>query len=169
MWGKLLRGKTRLNTGSSSQEEVSRHDTVAHHTGSTGMTQTPLRVHLRRLPEQYAVCRMEPARTLSVPAGSGGFFCITRTSEELSVVCIEELAPGDATVESGWSGLVVAGPLDFSLTGILSAIAEPLAAAGIPIFAVSTYDTDYVFVKTDRSTDAVAALTSAGHTVDGDQ
>jgi hypothetical protein len=63
----------------------------------------------------------------------------------------------------------VAGPLDFSLTGILSAIAEPLAAAGIPIFAVSTYDTDYVFVKTDRSTDAAAALTSAGHTVDGDQ
>ena len=129
------------------------------------MTQTPPAVHLRQLPEQYAVCRMKPARTLSVPADSGGLYCMTRTPEELSVVCIEELAPDDATVERGWSGLVVAGPLDFSLTGILSAIAAPLATAGIPIFAVSTYDTDYVFVKTDRSTDAIAALTSAGHTV----
>ena len=133
------------------------------------MTQTPPRVHLRRLPEQSAVCRMDPARTLSVPANRGGFYCITRTSEELSVVCIEDLAPNDATVERGWSGLVVAGPLDFSLTGILSAIAEPLASAGIPIFAVSTYDTDYVFVKTDRCTDAIAALKSAGHTVHADQ
>lgn len=129
------------------------------------MTQTPPCVQLRPLPEQYAVCRMEPGRELSVPANSGEFYCITRTSEELSVVCIEELAPGAATVERGWSGLVVAGPLDFSLTGILSAIAEPLAAAGIAIFAVSTYYTDYVFVKTDRYTDAIAALESAGHTV----
>lgn len=133
------------------------------------MTQTSPCVHLRQLPEQYAVCRMEPARELSVPANSGEFYCITRTSGELSVVCIEELAPGAATVERGWSGLVVAGPLDFSLTGILSAIAEPLAAAGIAIFAVSTYDTDYVFVKTDRCADAIAALKSAGHTVHVDE
>jgi hypothetical protein len=68
-------------------------------------------------------------------------------------------------VEPGWSGLVVAGPLDFSLTGILSAIAGPLADAGIALFAVSTYDTDYILVKTNRYADAVAALTSAGHTV----
>jgi len=80
-------------------------------------------------------------------------------------VCTEDLAPSEATVERGWSGLVVEGQLDFSLTGILSAISEPLARAGIPIFAVSTYDTDYVFMKTDRYTDAIAALESAGHTV----
>ena len=77
----------------------------------------------------------------------------------------EDLAPGEATVEPGWSGLVVEGPLDFSQTGILSAIAGPLARAGIPIFAVSTYDTDYVFMKTDRYSDAISALESAGHTV----
>ena len=61
----------------------------------------------------------------------------------------------------------MAGPLDFSLTGILSAIAGPLAAAGVALFAVSTFDTDYILVKADRYPDAVAALTSAGHTVDG--
>jgi uncharacterized protein len=110
------------------------------------MTKTPPCVHLRPLPEQYAVCRMEPTREFSVPADSGGFFSVTRTPEELSVVCIEELAPDGATVEAGWSGLAVAGPLDFSLTGILSAIAGPLAAAGIALFAVSTYDTDYILV-----------------------
>src|SRR5262245_2510996 len=107
-------------------------------------------VHLRRLPKQYAVCRMNPTHEMSLPTNGGDFYSVTRTSEELSVVCIEELAPGDATVERGWSGLVVEGQLDFSLTGILGAITEPLAEAGIPIFAVSTYDTDYVFMKTDR-------------------
>lgn len=130
------------------------------------MTETPPRVHLRALPEQYAVCQMDPTREIVVPADSGGFFSVTRTSEELSVVCIEELAPDGATVEAGWSGFVVAGPLDFSLTGILSAIAGPLAAAGVALFAVSTFDTDYILVKADRYTDAVAALTSAGHTVE---
>jgi uncharacterized protein len=129
------------------------------------MNQAHPRVHLRPLSERYAVCRMEPSRELSIPAGGGDFYCITRTAEELSVVCAEELAPDAATVERGWSGLVVGGPLDFSLTGILSAIAEPLANAGVPIFAVSTYDTDYVFVKADRYNDAVSALESAGHTV----
>ena len=79
--------------------------------------------------------------------------------------CASKNWPDGATVEPGWSGLVVAGPLDFSLTGILSAIAEPLATAGVAIFAVSTYDTDYVFVKADRYDDAVSALESAGHTV----
>ena len=62
----------------------------------------------------------------------------------------------------------MAGPLDFSLTGILSAIAGPLAAAGVALFAVSTFDTDYILVKADRYPDAVAALTSAGHTVETD-
>ena len=129
------------------------------------MPDTSPRVYLRPLPNQYAVCRMDPKYELSLPANGGDFYCITRTSAELSVVCDEDLAPGDATVEPGWSGLVVDGPLDFSQTGILSAIAGPLARAGIPIFAVSTYDTDYVFMKTDRYTDAIAALESAGHTV----
>jgi hypothetical protein len=88
---------------------------------------------------------LDPTRELSLPTNGGDFYNVTRTSEELSVVCTEDLAPAEATVERGWSGLVVEGQLDFSLTGILSAIAEPLARAGIPIFAVSTYDTDYVF------------------------
>ncbi|WP_433472184.1 ACT domain-containing protein [Spirillospora sp. CA-142024] len=73
------------------------------------------------------------------------------------------MASADATVERGWSVLMVAGPLDFSLTGILAAIAGPLAAAEISIFAVSTYDTDYVLLRSDQADDATKVLRAAGH------
>ncbi|RDH76962.1 ACT domain-containing protein [Mycolicibacterium moriokaense] len=122
-------------------------------------------VHLHPLAGRYAVCRMAPTAQLSLPADPGEFYAVTRTPDEVSVVCPENAVPSAATAEMGWSGLAVAGPLDFALTGILSAIVGPLAAAGIPIFAVSTYDTDYVFMKAELFDDAVSVLRSAGHTV----
>jgi hypothetical protein len=125
-------------------------------------------VTLRVLPEPYAVCRMDPAREHVFPAaGTGSLYCLTRTADELSLVCPEPLAPLDDTtvVEPGWSALVVAGPLDFSLTGILASIAGPLADAKISVFAVSTYDTDYVLVRSDHLEAALAVLTGAGHRV----
>ncbi|MYS84605.1 ACT domain-containing protein [Embleya scabrispora] len=123
-------------------------------------------VNLRLLPESYAVCRLDPAGEHRLPAaGSGSLYCLTRTPEELSLVCVENLVPPDVEVEREWSAMVVAGPLDFSLTGILASIAGPLAEAGIPLFAVSTYDTDYVLVKSDRARDAIAVLGAAGHTI----
>jgi uncharacterized protein len=128
------------------------------------MTARP-RVSLRVLSGAYAVCRLPPDRELTVPVGAGELYAVTRTTDELSVVCEQTAAPADATVEPGWKAMVVAGPLDFSLVGILAAIADPLAAAGISIFAVSTYDTDYVLVKADQLDQAVAALRSAGHTL----
>ena len=73
--------------------------------------------------------------------------------------------PEGVRCEAGWRCLKVEGPLDFGLTGILAAITAPLAAAGIPVFAVCTYDTDYVMVKTDQLADAVDALRHAGHRV----
>jgi hypothetical protein len=76
--------------------------------------------------------------------------------------------PSDAVIESGWRALGVVGPLDFSLIGILAALAEPLAAAKVSIFAISTYDTDYVLVREKSLETALAALRRAGHTVNCD-
>lgn len=115
---------------------------------------------LRVLPDRYAICRLDPEETL--PAS---FFSVTRTADELSVVWVEEHAPGGAPCERGWRMLRVAGPLEFSLTGVLSAIATPLADAGVSIFAISTFDTDYVLVREDDLAKAEEALRAAGHRV----
>jgi len=115
---------------------------------------------LHVLPGRFAVCRL--AADAAVPAT---FFSVTRTPDELSVVCAEELAPEGARCENGWRILQVAGPLDFSLTGVLAAIAAPLANAGVSIFALSTFDTDYVMVKEANLAKAVEALRAAGHRV----
>eukprot|EP01087_Luapelamoeba_hula_P014093 TRINITY_DN4076_c0_g1_i1.p1 TRINITY_DN4076_c0_g1~~TRINITY_DN4076_c0_g1_i1.p1 ORF type:complete len:145 (-),score=34.77 TRINITY_DN4076_c0_g1_i1:27-461(-) len=102
------------------------------------------------------------------PTLLASFISIVRTADELSIVTTEAMLPDDHSallgVSGGWSALKVRGPLDFSLTGILSALAAPLAAERISIFAVSTYDTDYVLVKTDTLDRAKEALTQAGHT-----
>ena len=98
------------------------------------------------------------------PAGS--FFSSTITSNEASYVMEAPLVPPSATaVNTGWRALMVDGPLDFSLTGILSSIAAPLASARVSIFAVSTFSTDYVLVKEDTLAAALAALRAAGHEV----
>lgn len=123
-------------------------------------------VRLTVLPGRYAVCRLPPDHAVTMPADAGPLYSLTHTSAELSIVCEERLAPTAATVEPGWAALVVAGPLDFALTGILSAIAEPLATAGLSIFAVSTYDTDYVLLRADDLESAVATLQAAGHIVE---
>jgi uncharacterized protein len=87
------------------------------------------------------------------------------TSDELSLVCPVADAPPDATIEPGWRALRVDGPLDFGLTGILASLATPLAAAGIPIFAISTYDTDYVLLRTTALAAAIEVLRDAGMAV----
>ena len=101
------------------------------------------------LPETLAVCRL-PASD-RIPSWAlelhEGFVSITRTPDELSIVCPQEAVPPDTQVEEDWRALVVAGPIPFEATGVLSALANPLAEAGIPIFAISTYDTDYVLVR----------------------
>ena len=115
---------------------------------------------LRLLAGRYAVCRL--AADADVPAA---FFSVTRTADELSLVCAEQQAPEEARCERGWRIFQVAGPLEFSLTGVLAAIAAPLADAGVSIFAISTFDTDYVLVKEDDVAKAVEALRAAGHRV----
>jgi hypothetical protein len=97
------------------------------------------------------------------------FLSITRTREEVSIVCESSRVPADLPMEipaeRGWRCLKVEGPLDFSLTGVLASLAEPLARAEIPIFAISTFDTDYLLVKAGNLEAAIAALEAVGHVV----
>lgn len=117
------------------------------------------------LPELLAVCRLDPAASLPLWASAGSFFAITRTRDELSIVCPQQAVPATTQAERDWRALCVAGPLDFALTGILAALAGPLAAAGVSIFALSTYDTDYVLVRAADLDRAITALAAAGHQV----
>jgi len=101
------------------------------------------------LPGTLAICRLRgsdriPSWALELHEG---FVSITRTPDELSIVCPQDAVPPDTTVEEDWRALVIPGPIPFESTGVLSALAVPLAEAGIPIFAISTYDTDYVLVR----------------------
>ena len=120
--------------------------------------------HLTVLPDRFAVYQLAAADPVPPWAG-GAFVSVTRTVDELSVVCAEGLAPAGTTCQPGWRIFQVEGPLDFSLTGILAAIASPLAAAGVSIFALSTFDTDYVMVQEVKLETAVDALLAAGHRV----
>jgi uncharacterized protein len=123
------------------------------------------RLRLRMLPGAFAVCRLDAGADIPETLTRAHLVSITRTDAELAIVCPEELAPPDARCERGFTCLVVEGPLPFSAVGILAALAGPLAEAGIPILALSTYDTDYVLLRTDRLEAARAALSAAGHEV----
>ena len=112
-----------------------------------------------------AVCRLAPGEPLPAWALLGEFFSVTRTTDELSIVCPQALVPAQVQAERGWRALKVAGPLDFALTGILASLAGALAKAGISIFAISTYDTDYVLVKAETLERACDLLRAQGHQI----
>jgi len=117
---------------------------------------------LELLEKEYAVCRLyEPV----LPGGE--FMSLTMSGGEISLVCEAAAAPADGAMERGWRGLRVAGVLDFSLVGILAALTSALAEAGVPVFAVSTYDTDYLFVKEENLDTALRALAAHGHCLAG--
>jgi uncharacterized protein len=115
------------------------------------------KLNLYLLPEKLGVYRLDPGAPLPGP-DNGTFFSVTRTADEISVVCREDLIPADCPGEKGFRILKVKGPLDFNLTGILASLLNPLAAAGISVFAVSTYDTDYILVKDENLKPALSAL-----------
>lgn len=131
---------------------------------NSGMANRPV-LELLLVQAEYAVCRFAP--NIQVPAWVmfGNVWSITRTADELSIVCDDTVVPNDVQSERGWRMLQVAGPLDFGLTGILASIATPLAAAGVSIFALSTFDTDYVLVRQHSVELAITALVEAGHHV----
>ncbi len=105
-----------------------------------------------------AIVRLPALSTIPSWVFESDFFSITKTQDELSVVCLEKEVPSGARVERGWKGLKVEGPLDFELTGILSSLAQPLAEAKISIFAISTFDTDYILVKEENLPNAIDIL-----------
>lgn len=112
------------------------------------------------VPGQWAVCRFTPGTDVSVLQEY--LFTVVWTPEETSVVCRYDVAPSAVPTQGPFAMLKVQGPLDFSLTGIMASLTKPLADAGISIFAVSTYDTDYLLVRVERLHDATTALQAAG-------
>jgi GNAT superfamily N-acetyltransferase len=118
------------------------------------------------LPGTIAIVQLD-ARAPTPAWAQGAFASVTRTAGELSIVCDETSVPGEARAERGWRVLRVAGPLDFALTGVLASLTAPLAAATVSIFAVSTFDTDYILVRADALDRALEALRGAGHEVTG--
>jgi len=115
------------------------------------------------LPQPFAVCRLDPSAEIPAVLLSSGFVSVTRTADELSLVLPEDRVPGTWRAERGWRCLQVQGPLDFALTGVLAALSVPLAEAGISIFALSTYDTDYLLVRAVDLARAKSVLAASGH------
>ena len=117
------------------------------------------------LSERFAICRLPPQQSLpSWFSYAGTLVSVTCTSDERSIVCPEEFVPQDVQSERGWKVIKVLGPLDFSLTGILASLAIPLANKQIPLFALSTFDTDYLLVKEIFIQQAQDVLAQSGHT-----
>lgn len=122
----------------------------------------PPRLSLTVQPYLFAVCRLPPESPPPDWASNSRFLSLTRSENELSVVCEQALVPDGVQMEPGWRVLKVAGPLDFNLTGILASLLAPLTRAGISIFALSTFDTDYLLVRQADLERAAAALRRAG-------
>jgi hypothetical protein len=116
-------------------------------------------------PGRYAICRLQPGAALPAWAVGASFFSVTRTALELSVVCEDAQVPDSAHAERDRRLLQIEGTLAFTLIGVLASVAEPLAKAEISIFAVSTYDTDYLLVSDKDLHRATQVLDEAGHTV----
>lgn len=135
------------------------------------MTSAPVRLRLQVLPGDYAVCRLHPDASLPVWAMQGEFWTVSRTHDELSILCATELVPDNFEAQSGgqlqkgWAALKLQGPFEFTLTGILTSVLNPLKEAGIGIFAISTFDTDYVLVAQAHLQATIEALRLAGHEV----
>jgi hypothetical protein len=117
------------------------------------------------LGETLAVCRLDRYSGIPGWTTAAGFCSVTRAGDELSVVCPEESVPEDVTCERGWRAIGLEGPLDFSMVGVLAAMLTPLAGAGVPVFAISTFDTDYVLVREEQLDLAIAALRGRGYEV----
>ena len=129
------------------------------------MNATRKKLRFFLLARQMSICRLDATSMVPDWAVEGGFFSVTRTDDELSMVCPEEVVPDEARSEGGWRALKLEGPFEFSEVGVLASVAAPLAEARVGIFVVSTFDTDYVLVKEEQLGSTVAALRGRGHEV----
>ena len=120
---------------------------------------------LRVLGERHSICRLDVGEEVPVWATGGPFFSVTRTRDELSVVCPEDVVPEGISRERGWRAFRLEGTFDLSMVSVLASVASPLAGAAASIFAVSTFDTDYVLVREEQLDLAVDTLRVSGHRV----
>lgn len=116
------------------------------------------------LPDRYAIARLNAAD--AVPAWPhGDFVSVTRTAEELSIICREDAVPGTVRADRGWRCLALQGPFALDATGVAAEFTRVLAAAGVSVFVIATFDTDYVLVPDRAIERTVSALRAAGHVV----
>ncbi len=120
---------------------------------------------LDALPGSFAVARLDPESAVPTWAHDRTFCALVLTAQELTVVCPAQAVPDGVRSEGPFRVLAVRGPLDFALTGILASLTQPLADAGISIFALSTFDTDVLLIREGDLPAATSALTAAGHLI----
>jgi hypothetical protein len=123
------------------------------------------KVKLKRLSGDYAVSRLDASSGFPDWADGTGFVSISRSDDELSIVCLAERVPGDARSDGGWTCYKLVGPFAFDETGIVSSVIGPLSDSGLGIFVVSTFDGDHLLLKTEGTQQAEATLRAAGHTL----
>ncbi|WP_322999226.1 ACT domain-containing protein [Castellaniella sp.] len=123
------------------------------------------KIRLQLLEGAYAVSRLSPSSAIPAWADGPGFVSISRGREELSIVCRQERVPEGITTQGGWTALCFAGPFAFDEIGIVLSVVQPLSERGIGVFVVSTYDTDYMLLKSADMARATEVLIDAGHTL----
>ena len=123
------------------------------------------KLNISLLPETFAICWINPDATIPQWALGRGFASITRTQEELSIVCDQVNVPEGTRYEADWRCLKVEGPLNFDITGVLASMAMPLAGADVSVFAISTFDTDYLLVRETKTKKAIDVLSQEGHRI----
>ncbi len=124
-----------------------------------------MKLSLLVLDPTFAICSLKRDSPLPEWATSSDFYSITRTYDELSIVCPQDQIPANVEINKNWRCLKVQGPLGFSITGILASISMPLSAEGVSVFVFSSYDTDHIMVKQYELEKAIDVLQKAGHTI----
>ena len=120
---------------------------------------------LSQLQGEYAICKLNPGSNPPDWASGGEFFSVTRTADELSIICLYEQIPEQIPSHPGWSALKIEGPFDFDEIGVLASMTTPLAEAGISLLTISTFDTDYLFIQSENYQRAIQILSDAGHEI----
>lgn len=123
------------------------------------------KLNLKLLKGEYSVCRFDKNDEIPKWIFNEEFFSITKTEDELSIVCLQDNIKENIKCEKGWKVLKIEGPLDFSLIGILSRISTLMANNDISIFAISTYDTDYILIKEESINKAIKVLEDSNYNI----
>jgi hypothetical protein len=129
------------------------------------LTMPARQLTLALIDDDFAICQLAISDTVPPWASAGTLVSVTRTADELSIVCSQDAVPPGVKCERGWRAIRVVGSMDFSAVGVLASLVGPLAEAGISIFALSTFDTDYLLVKQQALNAAVEALKQHGHAI----